>query len=232
MRPSTLLVAVVLAGCGDGATPPSASHAWTVDADSARFTDPPETRRLTTSRGRPSPDLRKIAVSSDGREAIVTATFGDAWSACFDTEELGDIVLEMWIDSDSNESTGGVLLGGTRRGFESCIKVAVGSEIDFASTPEVLTGHSASYGLTALRQGEDDFAASRRHTPDDLKESRARQEESKSRCRLQGAELQFSIPYEFMGAAPGQAVRIVFLDRYGDTYNAESLLPPLEIKLR
>lgn len=223
----------LLGACGSEREGGAAARAgWTFEGDRARYVDPPEKERLKTSRGKPSIDLRTLELSSEGDEIHVTAGFHDPWAACFDTEALGDIVLELWLDTDADASTGGVLLGGTAKGFEICLKPVVGSEVDFTETPSRLTGFSASYGLLSLRQGEDDFAASRRTTIDDLKLQKAAQQDSKALCAVEGAELRFAVPYDLLNVRSGQTLRVVVMERYGDVFSAESLFPELTLKLR
>jgi hypothetical protein len=226
------VLACLLGACGGEASAPPAKPGWTLEGNRARYADPPEKERLKTSRGKPSVDVRTLELSAEGEELRVTATFNDPWEACFDTEALGEVVLELWLDTDANASTGGVLLGGTAKGFEHCLKPIVGPEIDFLETPARVTGYSAGYGLTSFRQDEDEFAASRRATVDDLKTQKARQDESKVFCSVQGAELRFAVPYALLGVHSGQTIRVVVMERYGTVFSADSLFPELTLKLR
>jgi hypothetical protein len=221
--------AVLLAACGK---PASTSTGWTTEGDAVRCTDPIEKERLKGLKGLPSPDLRTIALRSDGAELHVIATFNDPWSACFDTEEFGDIVLEMWVDSDADKGTGGVLLGGTATGFERCLKATVMSDIDWTGGEPRLTGYSASYGVTEFRQGEDEFDANKRTTIEELKAQQAAGERAKAKSGASGSELRFSVPYELLGLRPGAYVRIVFIERYGTKFDASSLLPEIKLALR
>ena len=226
------VLACLAAGCGGGESPVATKPGWTVDGPRARYTDPAEKQRHKTSAGKPSTDLLTLEVSSEADELQVTAGFNDPWDECFDTEALGDVVLEFWFDTDSNASTGGVLLGGTAKGFELYLKPLVGSEIDFTQTPARLTGFSGSYGLTFLRQDEDEFAAGRRTTVEDLKAAKVQMDESKARCTVQGSELRFTVPYALLNVRPGQTLRLVVLERYGSIFSADSLFPELTLKLR
>jgi hypothetical protein len=234
MRATVLcgVLACLSAGCGGGEGGVANKPAWTVDGLRARYADPAEKQRYKTSAGKPSPDLLTIEVSSEADELHVTAGFNDPWDACFDTEALGDVVLECWIDTDSNAATGGVLLGGTAKGFELYLKPVVGPEIDFTQTPARLTGFSGSYGLTFLRQDEDEFAAGRRTTVDDLKAAKVRMDDSKARCNVQGSELRFTVPYALLNVRSGQTLRMVVMERYGSIFSADSLFPELTLKLR
>lgn len=221
-----------LAGCGGGESSVASKPGWTVDGPRARYADPAEKQRLKTSAGKPSPDLLTLEVSSEAEELHVTAGFNDPWDACFDTEALGDVVLEFWIDTDSNASTGGVLLGGTDKGFELYLKPMVGSDIDFTQTPARLTGFSGSYGLTFLRQDEDEFAVGRRTKVEDLKAAKIQMDESRARCIVQGSELRFTVPYALLNVRSGQTLRLVVMERYGSMFSKDSLLPELTLKLR
>ncbi len=222
----------LLAACGGGESSSSSKPGWSVDGPRARYTDPAEKERLKTSAGKPSPDLRTIEVSSEADELHVTAGFNDPWDACFDTDALGDVVLELWIDTDSNASTGGVLLGGTATGFELYLKPMVGSDIDFSQTPARLTGFSGSYGLTFLRQDEDEFAVGKRTTVQDLKAAKVQMDDSKARCGVQGSELRFAVPYNLLNVRAGQTLRLVIMERYGSVFSKDSLFPELILKLR
>jgi hypothetical protein len=221
-----------LAGCGGGDGGGTATPGWSIDGNRARYTDAAEKERLKTSKGKPSTDLRTLEVSSAGDELRVTAAFNDPWDACFDTEAMGDVVFELWIDTDSNAATGGELLGGTAKGFELYLKPMVGSDIDFATDPARLTGFSASYALQFLRQNEDEFAAGKRTTVEDLKIAKVQMDESKSRCSVQGSELRLAVPYTLLNVRAGQTIRMVFMERYGSVFNKESLFPELILELR
>lgn len=231
-RMGTGVLWCLLAACGGGESSSSSKPGWSVDGHRARYTDAAEKERLKTSAGKPSTDLRAIEVSSEADELHVTAGFNDPWDACFDTDALGDVVLELWIDTDSNASTGGVLLGGTATGFELFLKPMVGSDIDFSQTPARLTGFSGSYGLTFLRQDEDEFAVGKRTKVEDLKAAKVQMDDSKARCTVQGSELRFAVPYNLLNVRAGQTLRLVVMERYGSAFNKDSLLPELVLKLR
>jgi len=222
----------LLAGCGGGESSVASKPGWTVDGPRARYTDPAEKQRYKTSAGKPSPDLLTLEVNSEAEELHVTAGFNDPWDACFDTEALGDVVLELWIDTDANASTGGELLGGTAKGFELYLKPMVGSEVDFTQTPARLTGFSGSYALAFLRQGEDDFAVGKRTKVEDLKAAKIQVEDSKAWCKVQGSELRFTLPYALLNVRSGQTLRMVVMERYGPIFDKDSLFPELTLKLR
>jgi hypothetical protein len=71
-----------------------------------------------------------------------------------------------------------------------------------------------------------------RTTVADLKASKIQMDDSKLRCKVEGSELRFSVPYALLNVRSGQTLRMVVMERYGSIFDKDSLFPELTLKLR
>jgi hypothetical protein len=163
----------------------------------------------------PGRDVVKLDLASDGTNLTVSATLASEVSGTFAND-----VVQVFVDTDNDPSTGGKATFGEKAGFESqidllvCIEYENGGEACVGGAGEKATAYSAAAKITDTSSGKA------LHSVWDL-----------PRTPIQGKVVSSSVSYQDLGIASGQTIRLFARESNG-AYDPSSYFPEVALTLK
>lgn len=175
--------------------------------------------------GDPGKDVVGLKIASDGANLEVTVSLGKDIGYYLEGHKAGD-VIQLYLDTDNNEATGGQPFWGSKKGFEylvglrTCIAYRGGGEACAGGikgfTPE---RYFSSYVVEKIAEG----TKTTKKTHDIFWES--------PRADIKSNIVRTTIPYEEIGVSSGRTIRIAVRE-YDSTYDDRSFFPDVILTLK
>ncbi len=173
----------------------------------------------------PGKDVVKVILDTDGTNLNFTVVLAEEAVFYLKGHQAGD-VIEVLLDVDSNESTGGKPFFYPKSGFE--FQIEVGACIEYENGGMACAGglqdakeinYFSTYALQKFTEGSDmDLISEPFNWKDRGKD-------------IQGNMIEVTIPYAAMQLAPGQSVRIAVKENDDATFK-EEYLPEVLLTLK
>jgi hypothetical protein len=173
----------------------------------------------------PGKDVVKVILDTDGKNLNVTVVLAEEAEFYLKGHQAGD-VIEVLLDVDSKESTGGKPVFYPKSGFE--FQIEVGACIEYENGGMACSGglqntkeinYFSTYALQKFTGGSDMELISEPFNWKDRGKD------------IQGNRIEVSIPYAAMQLAPGQSVRIAVKENDDATFK-EEYLPEVLLTLK
>jgi hypothetical protein len=173
----------------------------------------------------PGKDVVKVILDTDGKNLNVTVVLAEEAVFYLKGHQAGD-VIEVMLDVDSKESTGGKPFFYPKSGFE--FQIEVGACIEYENGGMACSGglqnvkeinYFSTYALQKFTGGSDMELISEPFNWKDRGKD------------IQGNRIEVSIPYAAMQLAPGQSVRIAVKENDDATFK-EEYLPEVLLTLK
>lgn len=165
----------------------------------------------------PGKDVVKVILDTDGQDLNITVLLAQEAVYYLKGHNAGD-VIELILDADNDESTGGKPFFYQKSGFE--FKIDVGACIEYENGGLACAGglrdvkevnYFSTYAVNKYTEGQDTELITEMFNWKDRGKD------------IQGNRVEVSIPYAIMQLSPGQAVRLAVKECDDATFKEEYL---------
>lgn len=202
----------------------------------AEVQDVPEKEPLKLFDNLPGMDVQSVKFATDGSRLTVTVILDKPYTEYIDQTRFGAAPVQIYLDIDNNEKTGGKTFTGSLPGFEYKLKPLAGLKAELKSGDAVSTmtlyegGTSGEAKVTAYLPSYSIQQMLPDQWPDEKQTVKSSETSVREASRFEGVALIVAVPYEQLGLKSGQVVRLRVQEMQATGKAAEIFLPELRLK--